>query len=174
MPIREGRYYCINHSDQELVKNSGFNALIRVDRSEKGVVFNPSSGIPLVIYYCPVCGYIESYTALTSSDWHEAENKPSLSPADQARDFESRVSNALSANIGAFGGGTFIFHPLIKDKGRIRRADAVIDKEGVSYVFEFKSIPSRSVLDRAVMVAKRNAEAYKEYKSSSARRITCN
>jgi len=73
MPLNKaGAVVCINnHGENNLmVRNSGFNALTVLEKANDGsVTFKPSLGIPLVVYYCPVCGYVESYTAQLTPFW---------------------------------------------------------------------------------------------------------
>lgn len=73
MPLNQaGAVVCINnHGNNNLMlKNSGFNALTALEKESDGsVTFNGSSGIPIVVYYCPVCGYVESYVAQMTPFW---------------------------------------------------------------------------------------------------------
>jgi hypothetical protein len=63
---------CVNHPSTQMVRNTGFNALVKFEKGSDGsLAFNTSSGIPLVVYYCPICGYIESYVAQKTPAWNE-------------------------------------------------------------------------------------------------------
>jgi hypothetical protein len=53
-----------------MVRNEGFSAVTAIIKNPTGVVFNPSTGIPLVVYYCTLCGYVELYTAHNFPEWN--------------------------------------------------------------------------------------------------------
>ncbi len=63
MPLRNNTRFCVNHPDTQMLRNDGFNALIRVTKKGDKVLFNPSTGVPVEVYYCPTCGYVELYAA---------------------------------------------------------------------------------------------------------------
>ncbi len=64
MPIRDNTHYCINHTDKTMKRNAGLNAITVVEKPESGEFnFKPGSGIPVFVYYCEECGYIEIYSS---------------------------------------------------------------------------------------------------------------
>ena len=76
MPIFNGNPHCINHPDVPMRRNVGLSAITELVRSEnEKITFNPSSGIPVVVYYCDVCGYIEMYAAQKTSYWESEKKK---------------------------------------------------------------------------------------------------
>jgi hypothetical protein len=72
MPKRDGHIYCINHTDERMIKNEGFNALTTVQYEEGHIKFVPSTGIPTVVFYCNLCGYIEVYAAQKTAYWEKS------------------------------------------------------------------------------------------------------
>lgn len=69
MPIRNGKAYCPTHQDAELQRNPGFSAITRVEKVGTAVNFSPDRGIPVVVLTCPLCGYIELYSAARMGEW---------------------------------------------------------------------------------------------------------
>ena len=69
MPNNNGIVTCINHPNQAMVKNDGFSAITSLKKEDENITFEPASGIPVVTYYCPTCGYIENYAAQLTQDW---------------------------------------------------------------------------------------------------------
>lgn len=62
MPIKNNEIVCITHTNKKMIKSDSYHALINMIKNNDGsVTFLPSSGIPLITYVCPICGYIESY-----------------------------------------------------------------------------------------------------------------
>jgi hypothetical protein len=77
MPLQSGIPVCINHPTVLLLRNSGLSAVTSLERAASGeVAFNPSVGVPVVMYYCEICGYIEMYAAQKTPYW-ESEKKKS-------------------------------------------------------------------------------------------------
>jgi len=72
MPRKEGHVYCVNHPDERMIRNEGFNALIKVDHHENKVQFNSSTGVPVVVFFCDKCGYIEVYAAQKTPYWQQS------------------------------------------------------------------------------------------------------
>ena len=70
MPRTNDIVFCVNHPEQQMVKNEGFSAITSVKKDGDKVSFNPSSGVPVVTYYCPQCGYIENYAAQVYGEWN--------------------------------------------------------------------------------------------------------
>jgi len=66
-----GVVICINHPDQAMSKNDGFSAITSLKKDGNKFSFEASSGIPVVTYYCPTCGYIENYAAQFDEEWNK-------------------------------------------------------------------------------------------------------
>ena len=64
--------YCPNHPTVKMKKNDGYYALTALNKKNKNITFMPSSGIPIIVYFCPVCGKIETYVAQSDPDWENA------------------------------------------------------------------------------------------------------
>lgn len=69
MPKKNEVVTCINHPHQVMAKNEGFSAITSLKKEGDNVSFLPSSGIPVVTYFCPTCGYIENYAAQFDDEW---------------------------------------------------------------------------------------------------------
>jgi hypothetical protein len=69
MPIKNNDVYCVNHPNDKMLKNEGFNAITKFDIESSGFTFNPASGIPIVLYFCDKCGYVETYAAQKTKYW---------------------------------------------------------------------------------------------------------
>jgi uncharacterized protein YraI len=52
-----------------MVRNDGFNALVTLTKSGPNVSFNVGSGVPVVVFVCNACGYIELYAATKTPYW---------------------------------------------------------------------------------------------------------
>lgn len=63
MPLDEtGTPHCINHQVVAMRKNSTLNAITRLEKKAEGKYnFKADTGIPIRVYICPICGYIETY-----------------------------------------------------------------------------------------------------------------
>ena len=72
MPLKNNSPFCINHPDTEMSRNEGFSAVTQVIKKGDRVTFNPAAGIPLVVYSCPTCGYVELYVASRTALWEQA------------------------------------------------------------------------------------------------------
>jgi len=69
MPMQNDQVFCINHPNQLMTRNTGFSALTKVDKKQNIITFNPSSGVPIIVFYCPLCGYVEEYAAHPNEEW---------------------------------------------------------------------------------------------------------
>ena len=54
-----------------MVRNQGFSAVTKVENNGGSALFQPSNGVPVVMYYCPQCGYIEMYAAAVAGEWQQ-------------------------------------------------------------------------------------------------------
>ncbi|MBD3330277.1 hypothetical protein GF354_01970 [Candidatus Peregrinibacteria bacterium] len=72
MPKRNNKIYCIQHTDEEMISADGLHALTKITKKGENLTFHPSSGIPIKVFYCKKCGYIENYAAKISPDiWNK-------------------------------------------------------------------------------------------------------
>ena len=55
--------YCGNCKNSQFERIEGVYAITKVEKSEKGIIFLPSSGIPVIAYVCVKCGEIKLYPA---------------------------------------------------------------------------------------------------------------
>jgi len=77
MPIKDGIPFCVNHSNIQMIRNTGLSAVTSLERLSSGEVnFNPGNGVPVVLYYCDICGYIEMYAATKTPFWDLEKKKP--------------------------------------------------------------------------------------------------
>ena len=69
MPILNGVVACVNHKTP-MRRNDGFSAITGVTKKGESVSFNPSNGVPVRMFYCEKCGYIEMYAAaIIDQEW---------------------------------------------------------------------------------------------------------
>lgn len=74
MSQEEARPHCSIHGGVRLERIEGNLALTRLQLNpEGGATFLPSSGIPLVAFYCPVCGNIQIYHHETYLDYEYSQ-----------------------------------------------------------------------------------------------------
>ncbi len=71
MPLSNGKPVCINHPKIQMGRIPDYYAITKVDKIGDKVNFNLGTGIPLVVFTCPECGYLELYPAVKFNDWHE-------------------------------------------------------------------------------------------------------
>jgi hypothetical protein len=59
------------------LRNAGLSAITAVERANSGdVTFNPATGVPVVVYFCDLCGYIEMYAAQKTPYWELEKKQP--------------------------------------------------------------------------------------------------
>jgi hypothetical protein len=62
MPIKNLTLTCVNHPDHTLTRTDGLGALSMVSKNEDGsTTALPRNGMPVVFFYCELCGYVEMY-----------------------------------------------------------------------------------------------------------------
>jgi len=71
MPIKNEKIYCINHPDLLMKRLPGYYAITKLEKDGEKITFMPSSGIPVVVFTCGECGYLEFYPALKFKAWRE-------------------------------------------------------------------------------------------------------
>lgn len=63
MPIRDDKIYCISHATQQMSEIPGDNGLVHlVPDGHGGHQMSETHIVPLTIFRCPSCGYVELYT----------------------------------------------------------------------------------------------------------------
>lgn len=160
MPIKDGKIFCLNHPTVTMVRNSGFNALITLQRLDTGIVFNASNGIPLVVFYCNECGYIESYAAQKTPYWNEFE-KVSGTAITRAAEFEEAVVEALISPFSPFQSATVERQVFLKSGTKTYVADAIVNSTDGIYVIEAKASQGKKNLESAAAQVLNNANLYK-------------
>jgi Holliday junction resolvase-like predicted endonuclease len=162
MPIKNGTVFCVNHPNLPMVRNSGFNSLTTIQRFDTGFIFNPANGIPLVVFYCNDCGYVESYAAQKTSYWSEAE-KAGGSAAEKAIQFEQAVLEALKSEQNPFGPAEVLNNVLLNSGEKQYEADVIVQSGNEIYVIEVKASPSRRLLESAAAQVRNNVDLYKNH-----------
>ena len=71
MPFKNKKLYCINHPDLPMKRIPGYHAITKLEKNGKKIAFMPSSGIPVVVFVCGECGYLEFYPAMQFKAWNE-------------------------------------------------------------------------------------------------------
>ncbi len=158
MPINNGQVFCINHPDTILVRNPGFNAVTKVDTTGISLTFNPTTGVPLVVYYCETCGYVELYAAQKTSYWNE--EKFGGTPSERAERFEELVAEALRSQLSPFGTGVVLKNEQLEYGGRTYESDIIVKTNNGIFIIEIKSSASRNALMSAVHQVQQVANVY--------------
>jgi predicted nucleic-acid-binding Zn-ribbon protein len=63
MPIRDGKRYCINHTNSRMNRTERLKALTNVQGTGTDAKLDQSSGLVLMPFVCEECGYLELYVA---------------------------------------------------------------------------------------------------------------
>lgn len=162
MPIKNGTIFCINHPDVTMIRNSGFNAIITVERTESGFAFIPTSGMPLVSYFCDECGYVESYAAQKTRFWGETE--PTVGAvSERLRRFEDEVIQALRSPSNPFGQAEVQCNLRLETGLGWSVVDAAVQTQKGIYIIEIKSSTSRRLLESAAAQVRNHVEVYKSH-----------
>lgn len=66
---KDGKNYCPNHNATEMSPVDGLHAITKLTKQGDQLNFHPSSGVPVKIFFCPKCGYIETYAAKLTEFW---------------------------------------------------------------------------------------------------------
>lgn len=61
MPIRDGKRYCVNHTNSRMRRTENFKALANVSGDAKTGAVDASSGMIVMPFVCDECGYMELY-----------------------------------------------------------------------------------------------------------------
>jgi hypothetical protein len=162
MPIKNGTVFCINHPDTAMIRNSGFNAITTVERTDSGFIFIPTSGMPLVAYFCNECGYVESYAAQKTRFWSESEITVGTI-SERLRRFEDEVIQALKAPDGPFGQAEVQPNLRLETGLGWADVDAVVRAETGIYILEIKASSSRRQLESAAAQVRNHVDVYRSH-----------
>lgn len=124
MPKRDNKIYCLNHPEQSLIRNLTTSAFINFDNTNSENTLNLNSGVPVNIYICPICGYVESYSISVEKN---------LNRADEAFEFENDVYIELKNKLGEV-----IRNYPIKMRNFTRTIDFLYNGDEAIYIIEAK------------------------------------
>jgi hypothetical protein len=161
MPFRNEDVYCINHVDTRMVRNEGFNALMRVERIGEGIGFDSASGVPVLIYSCPDCGYIELYAAQKTKEWDDASQPQERVRFEGFRHFENQIIQALRSPDSPLAGHELRTEVRLHSKDRRHEVDAIARSGDKVYIIEVKNSGSKRSLDSAAAQVRNLVELYK-------------
>ncbi len=63
MPIKDGKRYCVTHTNSRMNRTENFKALSNVSGNAKDGVIDAGSGMVVMPFVCEECGYLELYVA---------------------------------------------------------------------------------------------------------------
>ena len=63
MPIKDGKRYCVNHTNARMNRTETLKALVNIDGSSASGTLNPKSGLVVMPFVCEECGFLELYVA---------------------------------------------------------------------------------------------------------------
>jgi hypothetical protein len=161
MPIRNEDVYCINHENTRMVRNEGFNALMRVERMSEGIAFDSASGVPVQVFSCPDCGYIELYAAQKTKDWNDSSQTQEGEQPERFHLFENEVIKALESPNSPLAGHEIRTEARITIGNRRHEADIIARSGNKVYVIEVKAARSKRALDSAAAQVRNYVELYK-------------
>jgi hypothetical protein len=52
---------CINHEETLMIKSEARSAITNLEKNGNNYTFIPDKGIPIRVFVCPTCGYVEMY-----------------------------------------------------------------------------------------------------------------
>lgn len=67
MPTKNNVPHCINHHNEPMERIPGFLSLNQL--VEGNTTNNRRAAVPLVVFYCKKCGYVENYMADIDPAW---------------------------------------------------------------------------------------------------------
>jgi Holliday junction resolvase-like predicted endonuclease len=114
--------------------------------------------VPLVVYYCDDCGYVELYAAQKTSYW--SEEKFGGTSAERAERFEELVAETLRTQLSPFGVGTVSERVKTSYQGRTSEIDIVVETNKGIFVIEVKAKASRATLRSAAYQVVEAANTY--------------
>lgn len=132
-----------------MIKNSGYNALIRLERNGSKVAFDATSGVPVVAYSCPICGYIELYSAQKTSSWQDDSASSDSDNRLPSLEFEQIAIDALLRSTYIPAGTVTERRVPIIAEGLMREVDAILFTPETIFIIEIKAKYSRLELRNA-------------------------
>lgn len=103
MPVRQNTVYCVNHQDIPMTRSLDFFALTGVNAGKDGIEFQPDRGMPVVMFMCEICGYIENYVAPKTAYWASRSNASGAAEQAKHREFEEMAHSAIIKNASTLG-----------------------------------------------------------------------
>lgn len=168
MPNRNGNIFCINHPDILMKRNSGFNAVIKVENSEVGFIFDASNGIPLVVFFCESCGYVESYAAQKTEFWNQSVSSNSKTNL-KAAEFEYYIEGLLRTSSSPFREAKLSKQVKIGDSRRV--IDFVAETDNEIYLIEVKYAFSHRTLGNTAAQIRFYTDIFKQSFVASQQKI---
>jgi hypothetical protein len=165
MPLQDDTPYCLNHKDTQLRRNEGLNALNTFLDTASGYSFDMSRGVPVVMYVCPKCGYVEMYAAQISANlpFSSAPRDKKLKRRDRpiltGLNFERAVLAALQHGSPLFR-NAITMSQIRVGRVREREIDAVIMYGPYVFVAEIKAVTSPSLVHEAAHKVIESTEMY--------------
>src|SRR5687768_2022476 len=123
MPLKNGMPFCVNHPGIALTRNEGFSALTEFKRHGPTGAFDPTRGVPVAVYYCPECGYIEMYAAQKTPSWSEGAI-PGVGRLSSTLAFEQTVLEVMASGRTPFEGAAISSNVSLGNTRRM--ADALV------------------------------------------------
>lgn len=166
MPLKRDVPYCINHPGTRLRQDREFAERIK-PTSLRFWWATRADNMPINMYVCPRCGYVEMYAAGIELEKHVDEpERPwpftlfAGSSVLSALDFDSAVLDALQSGVPPFSGARVTPAVQLEEGDRTHTIDAVVQLRHKLYVVEIKSAVSKSIIHETVHAAMDRAAAY--------------
>jgi hypothetical protein len=153
-----------------MIRNSGFNAITTVERTDTGFAFISTSGMPLVAYFCNECGYVESYAAQKTRYWSEVETTVGM-VSERLRKFEDEAVQALSSPNGPFGEAEVQRSLRLETGLGWSEVDAAVQTETAIYIIEVKASASRRLLESAAAQVRNHVDVYRSHLLKQGKRL---
>lgn len=61
--------FCPHHPEVPMQREPGFYSINCLTPTPNGAVFHAEIGTPLRVFFCPICGRVELFTANKDPDW---------------------------------------------------------------------------------------------------------
>jgi hypothetical protein len=176
MPLKHDVPYCVNHPttrlrpDREIGDRMKLSSL-RLWWSAR------SDNMPLNMYVCPKCGYVEMYATgiELEKDVEQVERPLSFrafmgSSVLSALDFDAAVLAAMQSGAPPFNGTTVTSDVQLESGDRTYAIDAVVERHKKLYVVEVKAAVSESIIHETVHEAMDRAAMYSGSPHAAGRR----
>lgn len=147
MPLKDNIVICINHFDVPMSRAPGYSSLPQI-RSSNDAEVMVSQALPMLVFYCEICGYVESYIGPKTGYWDV--DHPTASQQNP-KQFESVAFDALRKAASPLG----ISHldknvGLRFSDGQIVEYDILANTENGVVIFEVKSTASKRHLESGI------------------------